>query len=82
MHRRFEVIGPVTPPDDGARGCLLCGVGTLTGRLSEREMLWGDRREFGLAVLGGRGRAIGYLCPSCRVALRDAGAFGQPAIDR
>lgn len=83
IHRRYETIGPVAPPEDGAAGCLLCGVGHVTGRGSDRTEIWGTRRQVSGAVFGGRGTAVGYICPPCRRAVAAGGvALGQPAVDR
>lgn len=84
--RQFESPALVPPPADGAPACLLCGLGHLRARPSDRERAWGRRFDWDVSHLGGRPRAeraVGYLCPADRAALRDNdGAIGVAVIER
>jgi len=86
FRRQFESPALVPPPDDGARGCLICGVGHVRARPSDRARAWGQRFDWDVSHLGGRPRserAIGYLCTADRLALRDNGnAIGVAVVER
>jgi hypothetical protein len=75
VRRRSEVPAAVAPPEHGARGCLLCGVGTVTARASDRETAWGPLLRAHPAAVNGRGPTAieGYCCPACRRALATTG---------
>jgi uncharacterized protein YlaI len=85
IHRRAEVPFPFTPPADGAQGCLLCGIGTLTVKESNAKAAWGEQRQARLGTLGGRSRpepVKGYVCPTCRASVDEVGgALGMPAVE-
>jgi len=85
VHRRSEVPAPFAPPQDGARGCLFCGVGTLVAKPSKAPLAWGDLHWLQPGALGGKRQPesiAGYLCPACRAAVQREGAPGVPAVER
>jgi hypothetical protein len=85
VHRHSETPAPFAPPNDGARGCLFCGVGTLVTKASKAPLAWGDLHRFQPGALGGKRQPepiAGYLCPPCRAAVQLEGAPGVPAVER
>ena len=76
FHRAVEVTAKVTPPI-GARGCLMCGVGHVLGRESDRADLWGPSIQAHPAALNGRWPEVvtGHLCPTCRAHVAGAGGI-------
>ena len=75
VRRRSEVPIALTPPEHGERGCLLCGVGTVVARPSDREAAWGPLMRAHPAAVNGRGALPfeGYCCAACRAAIRSTG---------
>jgi hypothetical protein len=75
VRRRSEVPIPLTPPEGGERGCLMCGVGTVLARPSDREAAWGTLMRAHPAAVNGRGAIPfeGYCCPACRAAIGSTG---------
>lgn len=82
-HRQFESPAAVPPPEDGERGCLVCGVGHVRTLASDRSA-WGEIIRLDASVLGGSPRQVaGYLCPTDRAALLENGnAIGEVVTDK
>lgn len=83
---KARIDGPVAvrPPADGAAGCLLCGLGSLTVMRSQANNAWGSICQAETHTLGGRPRpepAVGYLCPVCRRAAEGVGSLGPTAAE-
>lgn len=76
FHRAVEVMTRVAPPT-GASGCLLCGVGHLVGRESDRAVLWGRSLQAHPAALNGRSPdpVSGHVCPRCRSFVEAVGGI-------
>jgi hypothetical protein len=73
----------IVPPEDGARGCLYCGVGHLDVSADAGEEVWGQPRKARPGTLGGRpspDARKGYLCPSCTKAVEAVGVMGPTSL--
>lgn len=83
LRERTERPVPIAPPDDGVRGCITCGVGSVMEVPSKRDEVWGQRHRVSAFVMGGRGTdaVLGYLCPACRAAFKHTGSFGPTLLE-
>jgi len=76
------------PPAGGPRGCLMCGVGTVTALPSVQKVggAWRGPYRAAPGTLGA-GRTVsskmieGFLCPRCERASEAAGAIGHGAME-
>ncbi len=82
----IETNVAVEPPEDGARGCLLCGVGTVEALKSRAESAWGNRRwQASVLSLGGSlgpEATYGYLCLTDTRVVTEVGGLGPTAVER
>lgn len=86
-----RIDGPrqVPPPDsdgfnDAMRGCLFCGVRTVTAASRRAWNIWGEMHRAKAHTLGGPGEPgyrRGYLCPVCRKSFERVGAIGMNALE-
>ncbi len=76
----------VPPPDDGAPGCVLCGVGSLPALRSERDEVWVSKRWMAsILSLGGSLTAEpvhGYICPRDTTIVNEVGGLGPTSVER
>jgi len=83
LRARVTTPRPIPPPADGSpRGCLLCGVATVTALPSAQ--VW-TAVKVTTAALGGQpspDRLPGHLCPTCARAADEAGGIGPTAMER
>lgn len=82
LQARIETPRAVPPPS--GRACLICGVGAVTALPSRAHSIW-QPRKFKRSSLGGpRGadQVAGHTCPTCTVAVQEAGAIGPTALER
>ncbi|MDO5495803.1 MAG: hypothetical protein Q4G64_08825 [bacterium] len=73
-------------PEPEGRGCLLCGVGSVTVRTSTpvREANAWRALSANSRTLGGTASSTvhGHTCPACALAIENAGSIGAEAIQR
>ena len=84
LRARHDGPVDVEPPEDGERGCLLCGVGTINVLRSKSYNVWGPRYTVQPSNVGGRPQPddiAGYLCPRCRTAVASC-AMGLTAMEQ
>jgi hypothetical protein len=82
LSRRLERPVPISPPSDGAPGCLLCGVGAVEALPS--AAVWSGPWNPDTGTLGARGgqRVRGYLCAICSDIAESVGGIGPSAVER
>lgn len=83
LRARHDGPVDVEPPEDGARACLMCGIGTINVLRSRSYNVWGRRYEIEPSTVGGRPMPVpvaGYLCEKDRSLVEQYGV-GLTALE-